>query len=482
MGIRKWAMGVTPLLLLLGTTACGDKQRSDPPAKAAPSKTATPTGDQPLRGPLTNEVALALLHRWTETQNRGDATANAALYADAVTADLRVRGRAFRFSRGPFLAQRTAALKERARITTRNVAVHVAHGAATVSFSGTRRAKDVDEGFIATLTLAETAAGVHIVREQWADAIVAPPPEALPELQPNKFAFVLTAGETSFVVLGASSAAPGNTEGIFGTVSVTASEPAAGRPGLAVATRAPSKAIAWNNEGWAHKPFRAYGAGGSCTGVTGDLAVLRVTSPPAAVLRAWSKDSDAQKVGAEIWAWQPTKEFTAVEIPRTACTVTDLAWAHIGDTRERKALSSMYPADVAGPAANAFQATPFVLDRTTSYQARVPAFAWNREDFAVQVWGKKTQRMLVTVQGDRPSRCDAPSVLGLFAVANDTYRPLSVVDGFTRVQLVTDVDGDGRMDLVGTDATGAPVLARQGTTSLVLIPSNLPGPIPDCGP
>ena len=421
---------------------CARDGGDEPPARARTAdRSATTTkdaGSASTDQDVDSTEARNLIDEWLSAQNTGDFASYEGLYARNFEGIKRAGARVWRFDRSRWMADRKRIFAKPITVSARDVAIRVASSSAMVELIQSFRAGTFQDEGPKQLLLVRTDMGYRIAREEMLRSV-----ERGSSAAPPGFV-VMAVGEKSYVVLSAEA------------------DPAWGRGPLrgpydqdhllALQDAAPPDGTRWM---W--REFKVFGADGRAFDAkVVALALLAGGTPYSGERDRWNGNDPTMEQGRGR-IWSQSERAQAVFNMAAPYLVGELAAS--GDCRPLVAVDP-------GAATVVF---PAVID-TSATEAALAAFRAQPEyetiqrDFVGNHGGKRpwatkptttvyegAGRRFVLVTASEGAGCGGfwGRLAVLFEDRNGTLRPQTTPDDYFRLDLLIDVDGDGRLEMIG---------------------------------
>lgn len=400
-------------------------------------------GDAPLApaAAVDEAGARALVEAWLAAQNGGDFAAYEALYADKLEGIKRVGARTWRFDRAGWLADRKRMFKNPMTVTARDLVIRGGGVAATVELiQAFKQGKFADEG-PKRLVLVKGKDGFQIAREEMLRSDVA---GAAPAVAAGSAYLVVTIDQKPHVVISADANpawGTGRVRGPFEDVHKLATMDAPKAPAAAT---------------WGSRVLAVHDAAGkTCDATVGALKLAAGGTPHFGEVQMWDGDEAMSEDGR---VWTPAERAGAVWHMSSPYLVAELT--------VNGGCVPVMATDPATPVA-AYGQAGAPTDAATAIDAfrKLPAYRDLQRDFTSNYDGKGewapspqvtafigTAGRYLVVSAAEGSGCG--DFLGQLAVVFEdrggALVPLPLPDGFLRVALLADTDGDGAIEAFGT--------------------------------
>ncbi len=383
--------------------------------------------------------ARKLVDAWLAAQNSGDLPAYEAVYAAKLEGIKRVGARTWRFDRAGWLADRKRMFKHPMTVAVRDVTVRGGATAATVDFVQTfSQGKFKDEG-PKHLVLVRGPSGFQIAREEMLRSDVGGP-----AANGKASAYVvLVIDKQPYVVIAADADeawGTGRPRGPFEEMHKLATMDA---------SKAPMAAT------WAGRAMKVFAHDGtSCDATVGALKLVAGGTPHFGEVQIWNGDPNMSDDGRTWSAAERTRAVWGLSTPYLVAqlTVSGACQPVIAvDPASAAVVFAPVPATAPDPAAvAAFRKLPAYADLqrdfTETYEGKGE---WATEPAVVA--HAAGGRRFVVVSATEGSGCG--EFLGqlsvIFEDKSGTLTPVPGPDGFLRVDLIVDTDGDGAIEVVG---------------------------------
>lgn len=432
-------------------TAAGTGVAAGTAAGTAPG-TAVAEGSDKV--PAADQAAVQqVVDAWLAAQNGGDFAAYSALYADKMEGVKRVGARTWRFDRKGWLADRQRMFKNKMEVGARDVRIEGTAAAPVVELTQTfKQGKFADEGE-KRIVLQKTPAGLRIAREEMLRSVVA---GAMAAKAGSQLFLPVTIEAKAYAVLEPQARAEWGDGPLRG--------PIGGDPFYAL--RSAGKAPA----SWKGRELAVYDATGKkCAARIGALELAGGGTPHFGAVQEW-EGFDGEPPWPQAQRARSVYEMGDLKLLGELIIDGGCAPVVIVDAASPAKVIGRAPDDPARTKAaiDAFRKLPGYRSLQTDFTADGGSGQW-AEVPAVATFTDGT-RTLVVVSAREGHGCGEfyGRLTGIFEETGGALKPLAGTDqSFIDVSAVVDLDGDGKVELLGAsddNGVSAALFEQRGAT------------------